>query len=146
MLPCSANRPALPVPCAARLTPLAPCAAVYQDFFNYQSGVYSHASGSVAGGHAIKIIGWGVENGVAYWICANTWNTSWGECRPWTAAHAAKGVREQAQRHWGVLLRTALTQTPPPPLLAGNQGFFKIKQGDSGIEKEVYSCVPDLSA
>ena len=52
---------------------------VYQDFFTYKSGVYSHLTGSKVGGHAIKIIGYGTEGGVNYWICANSWNESWGE-------------------------------------------------------------------
>lgn len=78
---------------------------VYQDFFSYSSGVYYHVSGGVAGGHAIKIIGWGVENGLNYWLCANSWNTSWGM-----------------------------------------QGFFKIKQGDCGINQQVYACKPSVAA
>ena len=32
---------------------------VYQDFFSYESGVYVHKTGSLAGGHAVKMIGWG---------------------------------------------------------------------------------------
>ncbi|XP_039276821.1 cathepsin B-like cysteine proteinase 3 [Nilaparvata lugens] len=31
------------------------------------------------GGHAVKIIGWGSENGVPYWLIANSWNDDWGE-------------------------------------------------------------------
>lgn len=31
------------------------------------------------GGHAVKMIGWGVEGGVKYWICSNSWGTGWGE-------------------------------------------------------------------
>jgi cathepsin B len=27
----------------------------------------------------VKLIGWGQENGVNYWLCANSWNTWWGE-------------------------------------------------------------------
>jgi cathepsin B len=52
---------------------------VYQDFLTYKSGVYVHTSGSALGGHAIKIIGYGVENGVEYWLCSNSWNNSWGD-------------------------------------------------------------------
>ena len=32
------------------------------------------------GAHAVKILGWGVnEEGVKYWLVANSWNESWGE-------------------------------------------------------------------
>lgn len=85
--------------------PLEGAFTVYEDFFNYQSGVYYHVTGGVAGGHAIKVIGFGVENGLNYWLCANSWGTSWGMT-----------------------------------------GFFKIKQGDSGINQQVYGCTPNLAA
>ena len=52
---------------------------VYTDFENYAGGVYSHKSGSVAGGHAVRMVGWGVDNGVKYWKVANSWNPYWGE-------------------------------------------------------------------
>nr|AAR19103.1 cathepsin B [Uronema marinum] len=52
---------------------------VYSDFLTYSSGVYQNTSGSYMGGHAIKMLGWGVENGTPYWLCANSWNSSWGE-------------------------------------------------------------------
>jgi len=52
---------------------------VYSDFENYASGVYHHVSGEMAGGHAVKVVGWGVDNGVKYWKIANSWNPYWGE-------------------------------------------------------------------
>ena len=52
---------------------------VYEDFEAYSSGVYQHVTGKSLGGHAIKMIGWGVDNGTPYWTCTNSWNDSWGE-------------------------------------------------------------------
>jgi cathepsin B len=51
---------------------------VYQDFMSYKSGVYVHTSGAVVGGHAVKLIGWGVSGSMNYWICANSWGSGWG--------------------------------------------------------------------
>ena len=52
---------------------------VYSDFPTYKSGVYHHTSGSALGGHAVKMVGWGVENGTPYWLIANSWNEDWGD-------------------------------------------------------------------
>lgn len=77
---------------------------VYHDFFNYKSGVYHHVSGELAGGHAVKILGWGTdEAGTDYWICANSWGLGWGE-----------------------------------------NGFFRIKMGEGGVDQSVWACTPDV--
>jgi len=52
---------------------------VYSDFMSYKSGIYKSNCSGIMGGHAVKIVGWGVEDGTEYWIIANSWNTSWGE-------------------------------------------------------------------
>lgn len=58
---------------------------VFEDFMNYKMGIYHHVSGKMLGGHAIKVIGWGVLNATAtdpelpYWIVANSWGAEWGE-------------------------------------------------------------------
>ena len=31
---------------------------VYQDFYAYRKGVYEHLSGSLVGGHAVKVVGY----------------------------------------------------------------------------------------
>ena len=43
------------------------------------TGVYKHVIGEAEDNHAVKILGWGVENGVDYWLVANSWNTHWGD-------------------------------------------------------------------
>ncbi|KAF8382202.1 hypothetical protein PRIPAC_71344, partial [Pristionchus pacificus] len=53
--------------------------SVYEDFEQYSSGVYVHNGGKYIGGHAVKVIGWGTENGTPYWLAVNSWNSDWGE-------------------------------------------------------------------
>lgn len=31
------------------------------------------------GGHAVKLIGWGVDNEIPYWLLINSWNKGWGD-------------------------------------------------------------------
>lgn len=54
---------------------------VYSDFENYAHGVYYHVKGGVEGGHAVKIVGWGVDadTKMKYWRVQNSWNPFWGE-------------------------------------------------------------------
>ncbi|WKX88435.1 hypothetical protein Q1695_008234 [Nippostrongylus brasiliensis] len=59
--------------------PVVAAFTVYEDFAMYESGIYKHTAGRKAGGHAVKFIGWGEENGVPYWLVANSWNSDWGE-------------------------------------------------------------------
>ena len=49
---------------------------VYNDFYSYTSGVYSHVTGSYLGGHAILIVGY--DDVGKYFIAKNSWGTSWG--------------------------------------------------------------------
>ncbi|XP_060571629.1 cathepsin B-like [Ruditapes philippinarum] len=53
--------------------------SLYADFPTYKSGVYEHKSGGPLGGHAIKLLGWGNEDGKEYWLVANSWNPDWGD-------------------------------------------------------------------
>ena len=53
--------------------------SVYSDFMSYKGGIYEHKSGYLMGGHAVVIVGWGVENGVGYWIAQISWGPKWGE-------------------------------------------------------------------
>ena len=76
---------------------------VYEDFMTYKSGIYQHVTGERKGGHAVKLVGWGVEDGVEYWKIANSWNEDWGE-----------------------------------------DGYFRIKMGECGIEDRGHCGIPKL--
>lgn len=52
---------------------------VYFDFFSYTGGIYSHTTDDIAGYHAITIVGYGVYDGMDYWIVKNSWGEGWGE-------------------------------------------------------------------
>jgi len=46
---------------------------VFDDFFAYKSGVYSKTKNAKLVSndnpyHAVKVLGWGTENGVDYWV------------------------------------------------------------------------------
>lgn len=56
--------------------PLVTTMAVYNDFYSYTSGVYSHVTGSYLGGHAILIVGY--DDVGKYFIAKNSWGTGWG--------------------------------------------------------------------
>lgn len=37
------------------------------------------ANQTYLGLHSVKLIGWGEENGVPYWLAVNSWNNDWGD-------------------------------------------------------------------
>ena len=50
---------------------------VYNDFYGYTGGVYTHTWGEVAGGHCIEVIGF--DDLAGCWICKNSWGPGFGE-------------------------------------------------------------------
>lgn len=62
---------------AIMTAPVAAGMIVFDDFMYYNGGVYQHASGGIAGAHAILLIGW--DDAQQCWIGKNSWGTSWGE-------------------------------------------------------------------
>lgn len=76
--------------------PLVTSFTVYYDFFSYTNGIYEYDGVSeLAGGHAVCVVGYNDNPG--YWICKNSWGSSWGD-----------------------------------------NGYFKIKYGEVGIDDQMY--------
>lgn len=53
--------------------------SVYEDFMNYNGGIYSYQEGQYLGGHAVKIVGWGKQISMFFWLVQNSWGPGWGE-------------------------------------------------------------------
>jgi C1A family cysteine protease len=70
--------------------PVSACFVVYNDFFSYKSGIYRHVTGAQAGGHCVTIVGYNDNPG--YWICKNSWGTSWGESGFFNIAYGECGI------------------------------------------------------
>jgi len=65
---------------------------VYADFMSYKGGIYKHTTGDRRGGHAIKLVGYGVEGADKYWILANSWGPAWGENGYFRMAYGECGI------------------------------------------------------
>lgn len=52
---------------------------VFADLKKYELGVYVHKLGVELGHHSVRLIGYGVEDGVDYWLAANSWGNVWGD-------------------------------------------------------------------
>uniref|UniRef100_A0A6C0CKW5 Peptidase C1A papain C-terminal domain-containing protein n=1 Tax=viral metagenome TaxID=1070528 RepID=A0A6C0CKW5_9ZZZZ len=60
--------------------PVVTALTLYTDFLDYKSGVYIRRSDQIYEPHAVKVIGWGyTPEGKLYWICANSFGSSWGD-------------------------------------------------------------------
>ena len=102
------------------------------------AGVYQHVSGEQVGGHTIRILGWGVENGTPYWLAANSWNTDWGDNGEEHKAIGVRGAAPIPRSPWALGEAGELTCSGVLP------GFFKILRGEDhcGIESEIVAGIP----
>jgi C1A family cysteine protease len=89
--------------------PLVAGFTVYTDFFSYRGGVYYHVSGTVAGGHAVALVGY--DSNEQYWIVKNSWGPSWGE-----KGYFRIGFGEAGIENYVAAVRSGSSPHPPPTL------------------------------
>lgn len=103
-------------------------------------GVYKRHSLMPLGGHAVRIIGWGVEDKVPYWLVANSWNTDWGDNGRILKTHLPRTVFLPRMIFY-LDLRRKIIQL----IFAG---FFKILRGkdECGIENDINAGIPRVES
>jgi hypothetical protein len=81
--------------------PLIFCAYFWKDFYYYQTGVYKHNWGKIAGGHVMTMIGY--DDIEQCWICKNSWGIGWGNKGWFKMAYDADMFAEWYGRDTGVM-------------------------------------------
>ena len=81
--------------------PVEACFTVYDDFYNYRSGVYKHVTGASLGGHCVCMVGYDTAGG--YWICKNSWGTGFGESGYFKIAFGQCGIEAQVYGANGIV-------------------------------------------
>ncbi|MCO5568297.1 hypothetical protein L7F22_021996 [Adiantum nelumboides] len=123
------------------------------DFQLYGGGIYDGRCSSSESSidHAILVVGWGVSDGVQYWIAKNSWGTSWGSngyiylVRGTGSRRGICGMYYQSS--YPVYSQTALSFRPPlstPPPLSNMLPRSSLRcppQGCCGSEDH-HSCCP----
>jgi papain like protease len=72
---------------------------VYDDFFGYSGGVYTHVTGALAGLHCVEVIGYDDLGG--FWICKNSWGAGWGENGIFCIGYGQCGI-DSTYPFWGI--------------------------------------------
>lgn len=44
---------------------------------NLQGGIFTEYKESPSSNHLVSVVGWGVEDGIEYWIVRNSWGDAW---------------------------------------------------------------------
>jgi cathepsin B len=115
---------------------------VYDDFINEYDGksIYKPKPNAVRlGGHAVKVLGWGTENGIKYWICQNSWSSKWGD-KGFFKIERGNSMLNMETNHLGLapeLPNTSLARAPKPfsPTLGQSTG-------KELLERKFYSIDP----
>jgi cathepsin X len=68
----------------------------------YTGGIFEDTTGDIAVTHIISVVGFGVEDGVKYWIARNSWGTWWGESGYFRIVRGVNNINIEGDCSWAV--------------------------------------------
>jgi cathepsin X len=77
---------------------------------NYTGGVFEDKTGNKDIDHSISVIGYGVDNGVKYWLGRNSWGTHWGEYGFFRIIRGVDNLAIESDCSWATPVDTWTTQ------------------------------------
>eukprot|EP01017_Pseudomicrothorax_dubius_P038504 TRINITY_DN577_c0_g1_i1.p1 TRINITY_DN577_c0_g1~~TRINITY_DN577_c0_g1_i1.p1 ORF type:complete len:594 (-),score=142.68 TRINITY_DN577_c0_g1_i1:141-1922(-) len=117
--------------------------------FNYTGGIYRDTSGYMDVNHEVSVVGWGVEDGVKYWLVRNSWGSYWGEQGFFRIVRGENNLAIESECAWAVPTYDGYTkaaQPPKPPQPANDLFLPKKSRGcvlkHSNIPEKVTSPRP----
>jgi hypothetical protein len=111
---------------------------VYNDFFSYRSGIYSYATGSYVGAHAVLVVGY--DDVTQCFIVKNSWGAGWGDAGFFRIAYSE--VAGTSRFGYSAIVYEGYPggPLPPPPCaysLSASGKSFKASGGNASVS--VYS-------
>jgi len=130
--------------------PLVGYMRVYSDFYSYTGYIYAPIpSATYEGDHGIVIVGYCDDGVDRYWICKNSWGTSWGENGYFNIKMGECAVGTWVMKLWGVTINNQ------PPVLAdislsiagqtfkeGTEFSIQLQASDPESDSLTYSASP----
>lgn len=120
--------------------PIEAAFSVYQDFYDYEGGIYQYSYGDYLGGHAVMVVGWGEEDGVKYWIVQNSWGADWAEDGYFRIVRGINDCGFEGQFTAGPAGKTAYI--PPIPQLP-SQYYTVFSQQELGVKEGIALWLKD---
>lgn len=119
--------------------PIACSLEATQEFYNYTGGIFIDKTGAKSPNHAISLVGFGVENGIPYWIGRNSWGSWWGEKGYFRILRGQNNLGIEIRCSWATPVNTWAKQEKhvgPSQVNLKPSGFLSERIGSCQIIKQ----------
>ena len=82
--------------------PIACGCATPEALEEYKGGIFNDTTGDMRLTHDVSVVGFGVENGVKYWVVRNSWGANWGENGFFRVVRGINNLNIETNCSWAV--------------------------------------------